>query len=141
MKFRLTLFLVFQVVAWTAYFNWETSTGDQDIAVKTEKVLRVEEMSAGQFASFGNRQEFYKLILRDDGFFTRINTDQSIENGLWSVNHEVPSLVLKSPYGNLKYQIIKDSDESIQVELMNPQKFIQTNNVQQTERKLFSSIN
>ena len=82
MKFRLTLFLVFQVVAWTAYFNWETSTGDQDIAVKTEKVLRVEEMSAGQFASFGNRQEFYKLILRDDGFFTRINTDQSIENGL-----------------------------------------------------------
>ena len=141
MKFRLTLFFVFQVVAWTTYFNWEATSSDQDIAGKTEKVLQVKEMSAGQFVSFGNQKELYKLILRDDGFFTKINTDQSVENGLWSVNHEIPSLILKSPNGNMKYRILNESSESIQVELMNQHELIQTNNVQETERKLFSTIN
>jgi hypothetical protein len=141
MKFRLTLFFVFQVVAWTTYFNWETTSSDQDIAGTTEKVLQVKEMSAGQFVSFENHQAFYKLILRDDGFFTKINTDQSLENGLWAVNHEIPSLILKSPKGDMKYRILDKSGESIQVELMNNLEFIQTSNVQETERKLFSSVN
>jgi len=141
MKFRLTLFFVFQVVAWTTYFNWETFSSGQDISGKIEKVLQVKEMSAGQFVSFGNQKELYKLILRNDGFYTLINTDQSVENGLWVVNHEVPSLILKSPKGNLKYRILDESSESIQVELMNNLEFIQTSNVQETERKLFSSVN
>jgi hypothetical protein len=141
MKFRLTLFFVFQVVAWTTYFNWETTSSEQDIAGNTEKVLQVKEMSASQFVSFGNHQEFYKLILRDDGFFTKINTDQSVESGLWAVNHEIPSLILKSPKGNLKYRILEESSESIQVKLINHHESIQTSDVQESERKLFSSIN
>jgi len=141
MKFRLTLFFVFQVVAWTTYFNVETTSTDQDIAGKTEKVLQVKDMSASQHVSFGKHSEFYKLILRDDGFFTKINTDKSVENGLWVVNYEIPSLILKSPEGNMKYRILDESCETIQVELMNNQELIQTSDVQETERKLFSSVN
>jgi hypothetical protein len=141
MKFRLTLFIVFQIVVWTTYFNWKSSTSDQDISGRMEKVLRVEEISAGEFVSIGNHQDLYKLILRDDGFFTKINKDQSVENGLWSVNYEVPSLILKSPRGNSKYRILNESGESVQVELMNQHEFIQTSNVQKSENKLFSSIN
>jgi hypothetical protein len=141
MVFRLTLFFVFQVVAWTTYFNWESSSSDQEIAAATEKVLQVKEMSTGQFVSVGNQEELYKLILRDDGIFTKVNKDQSHENGLWTVNYEVPSLVLKSPRGNFKYHILGETGSSIQVKLMNQHEFIQTNSVQKGETKLFSSIN
>jgi hypothetical protein len=141
MKFRLTLFFVFQIVAWTAYFNWETSTDKVDIAGKTEKVLQVEEMSTSQFASLETHKELQELILRNDGFFTRINKDQSVENGIWTVNYEIPSLNLKSPLGNKKYRILDDSDEYLQVELINAHELIQTKNTQETEPKLYSSIN
>ena len=77
MKFRLTLFLVFQVVAWTAYFNWESRVIDPDAGDIAEKVIQVEEMSANQFASISTRKELYKIILRNDGFFTKVNDDKS----------------------------------------------------------------
>jgi len=132
---------VFQVVAWTAYFNWGTSSGEMDLAGRIEKVLQVEEMSASQFASIETPKELHQLILRNDGFFTMINKDQSVENGLWTVNYEIPSLVLKSPHGDQKYRILEDSDEYLQVELMNVHEVIQTKNTQESEPKLFSAIN
>jgi len=141
MKFRLTIFFIFQVVAWTVYFNWETSMDGQNITVRTEKVLQVEEMSASQFASLNTRKALYKIILRNDGFFTKINADQSVENGLWALDHAIPSLVLRSPAGNQKYRIIEDSPEFIQVELMNPHDLIQTKNIEEEEPTLFSSVN
>jgi hypothetical protein len=141
MKIRLIIFFVFQLIAWTVYFNWGTSIEEQKLAVMAERVLRIEEMSASQFASLNTRKQLYKLILRNDGFFTRINDDESVENGLWAVNHEIPSLVLMSASGNQKYRILGDSRDLIQLELMNPNELIQTNTMEEKEPKLFSSIN
>lgn len=141
MKFRLTLFFVFQVVAWTAYFNWDSGPGNQNLADMSEKELQVQEMSTNQFTSIEAGKELYKLILRNDGFFTRINKDESVENGLWTVNYDVPSLVLKLPGGNLKYRILENTDAFLQVELMNTHELIQTSNTVENDRKLFSAIN
>ena len=142
MKIRLTLFFIFQFAAWTIYFNWGTNLDGRHIAAKTERVLQIEEISSSKFASLDTRKQLYQLILRNDGFFTRIYGDRMVENGLWTVNHEIPSLFLMSPSGNRKYHIISDSRESIQVELMNPNELIQTRNTSvEEEPKLFSSIN
>jgi hypothetical protein len=123
------------------YFNWDFNPVDQNSAETTEKVIQVQEMSANQFASLETRRELYQLILRNDGFFTKINKDQSVENGLWNVNHEIPSIILISPTGNQNYRIIEGSYEYLQVELINPQEFIQTNLTKEEDPKLFSSIN
>ena len=141
MKFRITLFIVFQILAWTAYFNWDSNnlnTSDENIA---ERVLQVEEMSVNKLASMEVRKELYNLVLRNDGFFTKINSDQSVENGLWIVNRSVPSLVLRSPKGDKKYRIIEDSKGFIQLELLNTSDLIQTAKSENTERTLYSSIN
>jgi len=140
MKFRLTLFLVFQVVAWTAYFNWESEVMDPNAEGIAEKVVQVEEMSANQFASIGARMELYNIILRNDGFFTRINTDKSVENGLWSVNHSIPSLILKSPVGDQNFKILDNSKGVLQLELLNTEELLQANNTEIKERTLYSSI-
>ena len=141
MKIRLIIFFVFQLVAWNVYFNWGTSIEKQNFAAMAERVLRIEEMTVSQFASLNTHKQLYKLILRNDGFFTRINDDESVENGLWTVNHEIPSLVLMSASGNQKYRILGDSRDLVQVELMNPNELIQTKTMEEKEPKLFSSIN
>lgn len=140
MKFRLTLFFVFQVVAWTAYFNWESRVLDPDAEGIAEKVLQVEEMSANQFASIGARKELYKIILRNDGFFTKVNTDKSLENGLWDVNYNIPSLVLKSAVGDQKYKILDNSNGILQLELLNSEELLQASNTEIKERTLYSSV-
>lgn len=140
MKFRLTLFFVFQIVAWTAYFNWESGIMDPNTESIAEKVVQVEEMSANQFASIDARKELYKIILRNDGFFTRINTDKSVESGLWSVNHNVPSLVLRSAVGDQKFKILDNSKGILQLELLNTEELLQANNTEIKERTLYSSL-
>ena len=109
MKFRITLFFVFQVIAWTAYFNWESEVISPNAEGIAEKVVQVEEMSTNQFTSIKTQKELYNIILRNDGFFTKINTDKSLETGLWSVNYNIPSLVLKSAMGDQKYRILDKS--------------------------------
>jgi len=140
MKFRLTLFLVFQIVAWTAYFNMDTEVLDPNLEGFAEKVMQVEEMSANQFASIEARKELYKIILRNDGFFTRINNDESVENGLWSVNRDVPSLVLRSPVGSQKFKILDNSGNVLQLELLKTDELLQASNTEVKERTLYSSI-
>ena len=140
MKFRLTLFFVFQVVAWTAYFNWESGVVDPNTEGIAEKVVQVEEMSDNQFALMGARKELYNIILRNDGFFTRINTDKSVESGLWSVNHNLPSLVLRSPAGDQKFKILDNSKGVLKLELLNAEELLQANNQEIKEQTLYSSI-
>ncbi len=139
MKFRLTLFLVFQIVAWTAYFNMDTGVLDPNIEGFAEKVVQVEEMSVNQFTSIEARKELYKIILRNDGFFTRINTDNSVETGLWSVNHDIPSLVLRSPVRSQNFKILDNSENVLQLELLNTDELLQANNTEK-ERTLYSSV-
>lgn len=140
MKFRLTLFFVFQVIAWTAYFNWENQVIDPNEVGIAEKVMQVEEMSANQFASIGAQKELYEIILRNDGFFTKINTDKTSENGLWSVNYNIPSLVLKSASGDLKYRILDNTEGTLQLELLNSEELLQASNTDIKERTLYSSV-
>jgi hypothetical protein len=141
MKFRFTVFIVFQVFAWTTYFNWEPGTPDQDTDRKAEKIVEILEMSSSQFASYGSENELFRIILRNDGFYTKINNNKSVENGLWIVDYNIPSLVLKMPTGNQKYKILEDSPGRLQVELINAQKLIQVNKEDEKEPKLFSSVN
>ncbi len=140
MKFRITLFFIFQVIAWTAYFNWESDVISSDAEGIAEKVVQVEEMSANQFTSIKTRKELYKIILRDDGFFTKINTDRSLETGLWSVNYNIPSLVLKSALGDQEYRILDNTKGVIQIELLNSEELLQASNTEIKERTLYSSI-
>ena len=140
MKFRLTLFFVFQVVAWTAYFNWETEVINPDTEGIAEKVVQVEEMSVNQFTSISARKELYRIILRNDGFFTKVNDDKSLETGLWSVNYKIPSLVLKSAVGDQKYKILDNSKGVLQLELLNSEELLQASNTEIKERTLYSSI-
>jgi len=140
MKFRLTLFVVFQIIAWTAYFNMDTGVLDPNNQSFAEKVVQVEEMSANQFASIETRKELYKIILRNDGFFTRINKDNSVETGLWSVNRDIPSLVLRSPVKSQKFKILDNSENVLQLELLNTDDLLQVNNTEIKERTLYSSI-
>ena len=140
MKFRITLFFVFQVIAWTVYFNWESDVISADARGIAEKVVQVEEMSANQFASIKTQKELYKIILRNDGFFTKINTDKSLETGLWSVNYNIPSLVLKSALGDQEYRILDNTKGVIQIELLNSEELLQASNTEIKERTLYSSV-
>ena len=140
MKFRLTLFFVFQVLTWTAYFNWESEELSPETEGLAEKVVQVEEMSANQFASIRTRKDFYKIILRNDGFFTKVNNDKSMESGLWTVNYKVPSIVLKSAAGDQKYKILDNSKGVLQLELLNSEELLQANNTEIKERTLYSSV-
>jgi len=140
MKFRITLFFVFQVIAWTAYFNWESDVISPDAEGIAEKVVQVEEMSANQFASIKTRKELYKIILRNDGFFTKINTDKSLETGLWYVNYNIPSLVLKTALDNQEYRILDNTEGVIQIELLNSEELLQASNTDIKERTLYSSV-
>jgi hypothetical protein len=140
MKFRITLFIVFQVIAWTAYFNWESEVISPNAEGIAEKVVQVEEMSTSQFTSIKTQLELYNIILRNDGFFTKINTDKSLETGLWSVNYNMPSLVLKSAVGDQKYRILDNSKGVVQLELLNSEELLQASNTEIKERTLFSSV-
>ena len=140
MKFRLTVFIVFQIVAWTAYFNMDTGVLDPNIEGFAEKIIQVEEMTTNQFASIETHKELYKIILRNDGFFTRVNTDKSVETGLWSVDRNIPSLVLRSPGGSQKFKILDNSGNVIQLELLKSDELLQANSREIKERTLYSSI-
>ena len=140
MRLRITIFILFQVLAWTIYFNWESAPDDKVFSARYEKSIQVEEKVTGQFASASAPGSLFRLILRNDGFFTRINFDQSVENGIWSVDHKIPTLILKSAHGNRQYHIIDQSPELLQVELMGSEKYVKAENPAQNETLLYSSV-
>jgi len=140
MKLRITLFIVFQIVAWMTYFNWGTPGYDRGSVGTMEKALQVEEMSVGQFTSSTAQTDLYKIILRNDGFFTRINNDQSAEYGLWSIDHQVPSLVLRMPEGDQKFRILDASNETLLLQSLNSVEPIQVANAEPKEQTLYSSL-
>ena len=118
MKSRLLLFLVFQFFVWGFYFNWEKK--DQIKASITLHEVKVVEQDIGDLAVYGSLiHQDYRLILRNDGFFTRINPNQSTESGIWRINYDIPSIILKSPTKEYKYRILDENDDVIRITLMN----------------------
>ena len=84
----------------------------------SQKLISVSEISPKN-VSFGlPDKNSYQLILRDDGLFTRINADQTLESGLWKINYEEPSIILTLPKGEFHYRIIDDANNSMQLRLI-----------------------
>ncbi len=117
MRNRIISFLVFQIIAWVLYFNWDSYQVQNDQT--SEKILQVVENPLSRLTSHQKKEFMYQLVLRNDGFFTRINPDLTKENGIWCVNYDIPSIILKSSMGEYNYRIIENTSESVQLELIN----------------------
>lgn len=131
MRSRILFFMFFQIVAWWLYFHWDRNFVEPAVS-KSQKILQVVEVASTTPMQIRNGEEIYKLVLRNDGFFTKINLDRSIENGLWLLNYDIPSIILKSPVAEYKYRIIDDSDETLQLELINTHEI---QNIQKSRQK------
>jgi hypothetical protein len=137
MRNRFFAFILFQVVAWAVYFNWEISS-DTD-SISSQKIVLVEDFSAHNVAFHSGNGKRYQLILRDDGIYTRINDDRVVDNGLWKMDFDVPSLILASPNGEFHYQIINNADDWIQIKLINSNKIVHEEVIIPNPDRLFSS--
>jgi hypothetical protein len=136
MRTRFIYFIVFQIIAWTFYFNWDYSTVQKPEF--SQKLIKVAEISPSYVTNEIRKDQNYELILRNDGFFTRLYTDQTQENGLWKINYEGPSIILTSPQGEYHYRILEQENDRILVRL------IQSNELARKEdemkrNQLFSS--
>ncbi len=139
MKVRIVLFLIFQFFAWGLYLYWGEDQG-HNMPERSEKVLEVFEIPSAILTRTVVEERKFKLILRDDGIFTKINADRSTENGMWAVNYDIPSLILKSPGGDYKYRILNEQDEKFQIELINAHELARARNEkEESNRRLFSS--
>ena len=142
MRSRILVFIVFQVVAWTLYFNWEGPANSRNELVSTsEKSWNVVEIQDN--GGDGNHEiEMAKLILRYDGLFTKVNSNESVEKGVWIIDHSEPAIILKSPSKIYKYKIVNYSDDGMMMELMNQPEFTRNNNEEDTflRKKLLSSV-
>ena len=114
MRLRILTFLVFQVVAWTIYFN---SGKKNDTGL--QRTLQVKEIKGEASNIRINDIDSYKLVLRNDGLFTKVLNDQVVESGLWSVNYDIPSLILKSPSKEYKFKIVKYNGADLEIMLIN----------------------
>ena len=114
MRFRILVFLGFQVVAWTIYFN----SGKLD-STGVQRTLQVKEIKGEEDNVRINDIESYKLVLRNDGLFTKVMNDQVVESGLWSVNYDIPSIILKSPSKEYKFKIVKYNGADLEIMLIN----------------------
>ena len=142
MRSRIITFIVFQLVAWTFYFNWDGSKSSQNELISTsEKSWDVVEIQDEQDAE-GKEIEMARLILRYDGLFTKINSNETVEKGVWIVDHAEPAIILKSPSRIYKYKIVNYSDEGMMMELMNQPEFTRNRNKEDTflRKKLLSSF-
>lgn len=136
MRTKFIYFIIFQLIAWTLYFNWEGSSIQE--SATAEKLIKIAEISPKNVNNSLSDKNNYKLILRNDGFFTRVNADQTKENGLWKINYEEASLILTSSKGEFHYRILDQINDGMQVRL------IQTNELarkedQPDQNRLFSS--
>ena len=142
MRLRIMTFIIFQLVAWTFYFNWEAPTNSQNEIVSTsEKSWDVVEIQ-NEEGPEGKEIEMARLILRYDGLFTKINNNESVEKGVWIIDHAEPAIILKSPSKIYKYKIVNYSDEGLMMELMNQPEFTRKTNKKDTflRKKLLSSF-
>jgi len=137
MRSRFIAFILFQVISWTLYFNWEVSTEQKSFA--SLKMVRIEDISPRTVRFPSRNENLYRLILRNDGFYTRINADQTRENGLWKVDYDIPSIILASPAGELHYRIIDHTEDWMQVKQITAKEIVK-NELNTTEpERLFSA--
>jgi hypothetical protein len=113
MRTRFFSFIIFQLIAWTIYFKWEIPVVQQ--SMRAEKSLEIAEISPQNVSNRFAYKNNYRLILRNDGFYTRINQDNTFESGLWKVNYDMPAIILSSPRGDNQYQIITNSNDKMNV--------------------------
>lgn len=141
MNLRITFFIIFQIIAWSIYLNSESDPSSPEMFSKSQMIVDILEQPNSQFASINDSNNPYKLVLRNDGFFTKINSDQSELNGLWDIDYDIPTIILKLPQGNFEYKILAESNESIELELINGLDVIQamTTNTDMPS-KLFSTL-
>jgi len=141
MSLRITLFVVFQIIAWSIFLNSESDPSSPEGFSKSQKVVEILEQPNSQFASINNTNSLYKLVLRNDGFFTKINSDQTVSNGLWDINYDIPTIILKLPQGEFEYKILAESNESMELELIHDLEVIQAMNIKtNSPSKLFSTL-
>ena len=114
MRLRIFAFLVLQVVAWTIYFN-----SGKDNNTGMFRALQVKEIKGEEVDARINGIDSYELVLRNDGLFTKISNNQVVESGLWSVNYDIPSLILKSPSKEYKFKIVKYNGADLEIMLIN----------------------
>ena len=117
MRTRFISFILFQLVAWTLYFNWDMPAVNKPATA--EMLLDVAEISPQNFGNSFAFKNNYQLILRNDGLYTRINQDKTFESGLWKVDYELPALILTSPKGDNHYQIITNYKDRMHVRAIN----------------------
>ena len=142
MRSRIIAFIIFQLVAWTFYFNWEVPANSRNGVVSTsEKSWDIIEIQ-NEHDTEGKEIEMARLILRYDGLFTKVNSNESVEKGVWIINHSEQAIILKSPSRIYKYKIVNYSDEGMMMELMNQPEFTRSKNKEDTflRKKLLSSI-
>ncbi len=137
MRFRILLFLGFQVVAWTIYFNSGKVKDDG-----LQRTLQVKEIKGEESNVKMNQIDSYKLVLRNDGLFTKVLNDQVVESGLWSVNYDIPSLILKSPSKEYKFKIVKYNGADLEIMLINQHEIesVADRGNKKAMDKLFSAI-
>jgi hypothetical protein len=114
MRLRILFFVILQVVAWTLYFNSGKIDGS-----RAQRKLQVKEIKGEEKSIKINDIESYALILRNDGLFSKLVDNRIVESGLWSVNYDIPSLILKSPANEYKFKIVKYNGADLEIMLMN----------------------
>ena len=122
MRNKLISFFIFQIIAWILFFNWEGYRYQYNET--SEKIIQVVENPVSRITANQSNLNMYQLVLRNDGFFTRINHDLTKENGIWSINYDIPSIIFKSSMGEYNYRILENSSESIQLELINAHEIV-----------------
>jgi hypothetical protein len=137
MRSRFIVFILFQFVAWALYFNWEITSETDNSA--SQKIVQIEDFSPNNVTFRSEDRNLYQLILRDDGIFTRIKSGQIVDNGLWKMDYEVPSIILASPKGEFHYQIIDNSDDRMQIKLINSNEIVNNEVIVPNPDRLFSS--
>jgi hypothetical protein len=138
MRTRFFSFIIFQLIAWTIYFKWEMPAVQQPVTA--EKLLEIAEISPQNVSNSFSYNNNYRLILRNDGIYTRINQDQTFESGLWKVDYDLPAIILSSPRGDNQYQIITSSNDKMNVrKIITSEEY--TRNMAETNdlKRLFSS--
>lgn len=142
MNLRITFFIIFQIIAWSIYLNSERDPSSPEMFSKSQMTVDILEQPNSKFASISDIDNPYKLVLRNDGFFTKINPDQSELNGLWDIDYDIPTIILKLPHGDFEYKILAESNQSIELELINGLDVIQAMNIDVDQpSKLFSTLN
>lgn len=137
MRLRILVFLILQIVAWSLYFKPgnETTAGSQN-------TLQVREIKGDDSENAINEIDSYRLVLRNDGLFSKMIEGQIVESGLWSVNYDIPSLILKSPLTEYKFKIVKFNGADLEIMLINQHELrnITESGSKKSMEKLFSTI-